>query len=418
MGLPVVSANTLPDMFKVRYHLTNTHPYYSSLLFSLIPIDVGDKIKTISVDQYLRMYYNPKILLHSIEELKGILVHEMKHIMNGHFTRFGDRDHFLSNLAGDLAINCEIRDEGLALPNYVAYPDDPRFGFPNNLSFEEYYDLLMKKAEEQQKEQGNGPGKGEKGDEPQTGNGSCGSCAGAPKDYEIGDTDEDGNPVDKVDAFTKEAIISKVAQDVLDQASSGIGNLPGNMVRWAKERMKEKVNWKHELRTQLVNALNYINGMVDFTRSKPNRRQSAFGNILIPAFHAPVPRVAAIMDTSGSMGDEALSQGLAEISGILKATKTDLTVMSYDTRMANKQKVFSISKIELKGGGGTSMDAAIIEVAAMKPKFDLIILITDGETAWPTQPILNPRVITVLVRKPYGEKAIPKWMKVIKAYEK
>ena len=190
------------------------------------------------------------------------------------------------------------------------------------------------------------------------------------------------------------------------------------MVRWAKERMKEKVNWKHELRTQLVNALNYINGMVDFTRSKPNRRQSAFGNILIPAFHAPVPRVAAIMDTSGSMGDEALSQGLAEISGILKATKTDLTVMSYDTRMANKQKVFSISKIELKGGGGTSMDAAIIEVAAMKPKFDLIILITDGETAWPTQPILNPRVITVLVRKPYGEEAIPKWMKVIKAYEK
>ena len=147
MGLPVVAANTLPDIFKVRYHLTNTHPYYSSLLFSLIPIDVGDKIKTISVDQYLRLYYNPKMLLHSIEELKGILVHEMKHIMNGHFTRFGDRDHFLSNLAGDLAINCEIRDEGLALPNYVAYPDDPRFGFPNNLSFEEYYDLLMKKAE-------------------------------------------------------------------------------------------------------------------------------------------------------------------------------------------------------------------------------------------------------------------------------
>jgi predicted metal-dependent peptidase len=92
--------------------------------------------------------------------------------------------------------------------------------------------------------------------------------------------------------------------------------------------------------------------------------------------------------------------------------------MSYDTQMANKQKVFNVSKVEFKGGGGTSMDEAINEVAAMKPRFDLIILITDGETAWPKKPILNPRVITVLVRKPYGEEAIPKWIRAIRAYEK
>lgn len=435
MGLPISKASDLPDIFKVRYHLTNSHPYYSSLLFSLIPIDVGDKIPTIAVDKHLRLYFNPKILTHNLEEIKAILIHEMKHIMNGHFMRFGSRDPKLSNLAGDMAINCEIRDEGLTLPDYVVYPEKDPFNFPKNLTFEEYYELLMQmKQKMQQQQQSGGKGKGKKGkdkgdgngdgeggggdQEGQTGSGSCGSCGGAAKDFEIDDKDADGNPVDKVDDFTKEAIISKVAQDVLEQANKGIGNLPGNMVRWAKDRLKEKVDWKHELRTQLVNAITYVSGMVDFTRSKMNRRQSAFGNVLIPAFHAPVPKAAVIMDTSGSMGDEELSQGLAEIAGILKASKTDLTVMSYDTQLANKQKIFNIAAVKLQGGGGTAMDKAIMEVAEMRPKFDIIILITDGETAWPTKPILSPKIITVLVRKPYGEEQIPSWMKVVRAYEK
>lgn len=422
LGATVKSEDTLPVIFKVRYHLTNSHPYYSSLLYSLIPIDVGDKIPTICVDQFLRLYYNPKIMNLSIEELKAILIHEMKHVMNGHFMRFSKKaeDGFLNNLAGDMAINCEIRDEGLSLPDWVVYPDTPRFGFPKNLSYEEYFELLKKKQEEEKESNGKGQGKdGSDGDkEPQTGSGRCGSCGGAAEEFEIGDMDSQGNPVDKVDEFTREAIVSKVAQDVLDQASKGIGNLPGNMVRWAKDRLKEKVNWKHELRTQLVNALTYVSGMVDFTRSKPNRRQSAFGNILIPAFHQPVPKVGVIMDTSGSMGSEDLEQGIAEIGGILKATKTELTVMSYDTQLSSKQKIFSKTAIKLAGGGGTAMDRAIEEAAAMKPRFDLIILITDGETAWPQKPILNPRVITVLVRKPYNEEQIPKWMKAIKAYSR
>ena len=74
-GLKVSAGSDLPSIFKVRYHLTNTHPYYSSLLFSLIPIDVGDKIPTIAVDKHLRLYYNPKILQHDMDELKAILIH-------------------------------------------------------------------------------------------------------------------------------------------------------------------------------------------------------------------------------------------------------------------------------------------------------------------------------------------------------
>lgn len=424
MGLAanIKEESALPLIFKVRYHLTNTHPYYSTLLFSLIPIDVGNKIPTICVDKHLRLYYNPKILTLSVEELKAILVHEMKHVMNGHFLRFGTKDMMLNNMAGDMAINCEIRDEGLTLPDWVLYPDDPRFGFPKNLTYEEYYDLLQEKKQQlqQEKQSGQGGSGGEKGDnkQPQTGNGRCGSCGGAREEFEVGDKDAEGNPVDKVDGFTQEAIISKVAQDIVDQASKGIGTIPGNMVRWAKERLKEKVNWKQELRAQLVSALTYVSGMVDFTRSKPNRRQAAFGNILIPSFHQPVPKVGVIMDTSGSMGNEDLAQGIAEIGGILKATKTELTVMSYDTQLSSKQKIFNQTAIKLAGGGGTAMDRAIEEAAAMKPRFDLIVLITDGETAWPAKPILTPRVITVLVRKPYSEEIIPKWMRVVRTYDR
>ncbi len=71
----------LPEIFKVRYSLVNSHPYYSTLVFSMIPIDVGDKIPTIAVDKHLRLYFNPKIFNHDIDELKGILVHELKHVI-------------------------------------------------------------------------------------------------------------------------------------------------------------------------------------------------------------------------------------------------------------------------------------------------------------------------------------------------
>ncbi|MEI7591404.1 MAG: hypothetical protein WCJ49_08885, partial [Deltaproteobacteria bacterium] len=324
-------ASDLATIFKVRYHLTNTHPYYSTLLFSLIPIDVGNKIPTIAVDKHLRLYYNPLILEHGMEELKAVLIHEMKHVMNGHFMRFGARDQFISNVAGDMAINCEIRDEGLKLPDYCVFPDKKPYAFPKNLTMEEYYDLLLQHQEKEGKKGGKGKGKdGTKDDDVtcgypgspgqgQTGSGRCGSCGGKEEDFEIGDKDEKGNPVDKVDEFTKEAIIRKVAQDIVEQSTKGIGNVPGNLVRWAKERLKEKVNWRNELRAQLNNAITYVNGMVDFTRSKPNRRQPAYGNILIPAFHAPVPRLGVIIDTSGSMGAKDLEQSIAEINGILKA---------------------------------------------------------------------------------------------------
>ncbi len=410
----VDNKNSLPEIFRVRYHLTNTHPYYASLLFSLIPIDVGDKIPTIRVDKHLRLYFNPKILQHTQEEIKGIFVHELKHVMNGHFLRFGARDPWQANEAGDLAINCEIRDEGLKLPSYAIYPDLPEYKFPVNLTMEEYYDLLTKKKKEDEKD---GKGKGKSNEGKKAAAGRCGSAGGATEDFEVGDVDEKGNKVDKIDEYTREAIINKVAQDIIEH-SRNIGNIPGNLERWAKDRMKEKVNWRHELRTQISNCVNYTNGLVDFTRSKVNRRQSAFGKILIPAFHAPVPHIGIIIDTSGSMGNDDLAQTLAETAAVLKTFRTTITVMSYDTQLSNMQKVFNAGSIALKGGGGTAMDRAVEEAAQIKPRFDFIILLTDGETAWPSKPIERPKVITALVRKPYSENDIPSWMKVIRAYER
>lgn len=410
-----VKSQHLPEIFKVRYNLVNSHPYYSTLVFSLIPVDVGDKIPTIAVDEHMRLYFNPKILSHDMDELKAIFIHELKHVMNGHFLRFGSRDRFQANIAGDLAINCEIRGEGLKLPNYVVYPE--QFNFPPNLTMEEYYELLNKKKEEEEKTGSSSKsGKGDK--EPKTGSGRCGSCGGNKEEFEVGDKDANGEPINKIDEFTREAILRDTAQKIQEHARSA-GNVPGNLQRWAKDRLKEKVNWKHELRTQISNCVNYTTGIVDFTRSKTNRRQSAFGRIIIPAFHSPVPNVGIIMDTSGSMDESCLAQGLAEINAVLKVFKTNITVMSYDTELANEQKVFNSNNIVLKGGGGTAMDKAIEEAAQKKPRFDFLILITDGETAWPQKPIETPKVITVLIRKPYyGEENIPSWMKVIRAYEK
>ena len=42
--------------------------------------------------------------------------------------------------------------------------------------------------------------------------------------------------------------------------------------------------------------------------------------------------------------------------------------------------------VELLGGGGTDMGAGLAKAAELRPRPDLIIVLTDGYTPWPSAP--------------------------------
>ena len=105
-------------------------------------------------------------------------------------------------------------------------------------------------------------------------------------------------------------------------------------------------------------------GAVDYTYRRPARRQSVFPDVVQPTLRAPLPRIAVVVDTSGSMSDKMLSQALGEIKGMLQATGLNgVTVLPCDAQVHSVQTVFAAHQVRLQGGGGTDMGAGLARAA-------------------------------------------------------
>jgi predicted metal-dependent peptidase len=107
-----------------------------------------------------------------------------------------------------------------------------------------------------------------------------------------------------------------------------------------------------------------------------------------------------VLDTSGSMSDSMLGQALAEVTGVLRALgvgRRQLKLLCCDAQAYEVQRVRNIGDVALVGGGGTDMGAGLGAALALKPRPDLVIVLTDGFTPWPPAPPAGPRVIVGLM---------------------
>ena len=81
-----------------------------------------------------------------------------------------------------------------------------------------------------------------------------------------------------------------------------------------------------------------------------------------------------------------LGQALGEVGGVLRSVgvgRRQLRVVCCDAQAYEAQRVLDASDVRLAGGGGTNMGAGLEAASALRPKPDLIIVFTDGYTAWP-----------------------------------
>ncbi len=66
----------------------------------------------------------------------------------------------------------------------------------------------------------------------------------------------------------------------------------------------------------------------------------------------------------------------------------------------------------MTGGGGTDMAGAIEEVTTRRPRPNLVVVITDGLTAWPSR--VGPEVIIVLLPAAVTVPEPPPWAQVVR----
>lgn len=425
----MASKFSTPSFSLLRFKVSLSHPYFSSILFNLIPVEkVNDpQFPTMAVDQHMRCYFNPDFLSKlTLDEGVGVMVHEINHLIRDHLGRGKNSgDSYVWNLAGDCEINDDITKDvgcGVKLPSDHLHPS--QYKLPEGEIAEWYFEELKKKKETEK-------GRGGWGDVYMPGAGNCGSAATGqdspgeepyegkdgsgegdkPNGNGSGASNSPGHSKEMVDLYRK-----VVAEDVIQRASKSRGTVPSYMERWAKKYLKHKVDWKKEVRSIVKRSVNEcIAGLVDHSYRRPNRRQQPGDKFVLPGYIQPLPKIAAITDTSGSMSDKYLSQAHAEIASVLSNSKSEVIFVDCDAAVHYIGNVRNPAQIKFKGGGGTDMTVAYEALAKFKTKPTLVICLTDGFTPWPEEPIKNTKNVIVLLHE--GEepdlKSCPKWAKVL-----
>lgn len=121
---------------------------------------------------------------------------------------------------------------------------------------------------------------------------------------------------------------------------------------------------------------------------------------MLPGLRRPVPRVSIIIDSSSSVDDGLLARALGQVDGaLLTLGNADGEVIVYacDAAVHTVERVQRARDTRLAGGGGTDLRVGMAAADAQRPRPDVIVVFTDGETPWPPNPPVGCRVIVALL---------------------
>jgi Mg-chelatase subunit ChlD len=188
---------------------------------------------------------------------------------------------------------------------------------------------------------------------------------------------------------------------------------PGDAARWVEQVLEPAVAWQQVLAAAVRRAAGWAHGHADYTYTRPSRRQSSLPRVILPATRRPLPVVAIVVDTSGSMDDGLLAQALGEVDGViagLGVPGTQVTVLACDAAVHAVEQVRRARDASLGGGGGTDLRLGVGAAAALRPRPDVVVVLTDGFTLWPDQPPAGmAAVAAVLHRAGTAPPPTPTW---------
>ncbi|HEX8006558.1 MAG TPA: VWA-like domain-containing protein, partial [Trebonia sp.] len=393
-----------PGLAAARLWAATRFPYLASGLFGAQAVPAPGS-GTVSVDRQWRLRADPSVAAGwTPAELGSVLVHHVCHLLRDHAERAvasvrSTADSALWVRAADAEINDDLIPAGLELPGDPVLPK--HFGAPPGKMAEEYYAMLRKAAT---------GARAPSGEKPPARSGwlDCGSGAdGLPRDGERA-----GGP-GGLDPWQADLLRRQVAQDVARHGKEP-GTVPAGLLRWAQQVLAPQVNWRRLLGAELRRAIADVAGAADYSYRRPSRRAAAVPGVVLPALRRPVPELAVVCDTSGSMTDDLLAMALAEVEGLLRALGLSrrLRVLACDAAVGPAQRVTTARQVELTGGGGTDMGAGIAAAYALRPRPALTVVLTDGYTPWPSAAPKGMRVIAGLLGT--NAREAPGWVRSVR----
>ena len=357
-----------------RLWATARFPYLASALFAC-PVVPAPGSRAVAVDDRWRLYVDPALVdAWPVEALGSVLVHHTGHLLRDHAARaralgLDDHDAKAWVTAADAEINDDLLGADLAPPERPVLPAD--LGCRPGRMAEEYFAAIRTTRRE-----------------------SCGECGsgvdGLPRPWDEGDGGE------CMSDYAAGLLRCQVAAECLAHGKQA-GTVPAGLLRWAEEVLRSRVDWRRLLAAELRRGITDVAGSADYSYRRPSRRSAASPRVVLPALRRPVPEVAVVCDTSGSMTDGLLGEVLAEVQGILRSVGVrdrGVRVLSCDAAVHVARRVTSARSVELVGGGGTNMGAGIDAALRSRPRPSVVVVLTDGYTPWPPEP---PKACTVVV---------------------
>ncbi|MFI9827305.1 VWA-like domain-containing protein [Streptomyces sp. NPDC051913] len=362
----------MEKLLAARLHAVKVRPYLAVALFALHIVE-DRSVPTMAVDAHWRCYVSPAFVAGMpVEELAGVWVHEVSHLLRDHHGRgerhareheeYGPGDRLRRNIAADFEINDDIYGDGLPRPTGVVLPS--LLGLSNGLLMEEYLRTSS-----------------------MSGLAShlawldCGSGAdGQARPWELGADGANG-----LTRQQRDAVRFRVAEGIKGKP----GDAPDGWRRWADEAFHPPQPWRQLLGAAIRSAAGAPGVGENHTYRRPSRRSAAVPGVLLPSLRRIPPRVCVVIDTSGSVSDAELGSALLEVAAIVRAVggRRDLvSVISCDAAAGLAAPLCRAEDIELIGGGGTDLRSGFSRALRSRPRPDVIVALTDGQTPWPSEP--------------------------------
>ena len=360
----------LDKLFAARLQAARARPYLATALFALHAVE-SRRVPTMAVDRHWRCYVSPAFVERTpVEELAGVWVHEVSHLLRDHHGRSdrvardrgltGPGERLRMNIAADCEINDDVYGDGLARPDGVVEPGD--LGLPLGQLMEDYLRLFT------------------------LGSCSrhlawldCGSGAdGLERDWELGPEGAHG-----LGEQERDAVRFRVAQGIAGRP----GSAPAGWRRWAEQAFHPPQPWRELLGAAVRSAFSGGGTGEDYTYGRPARRSAGVPGVVLPSLRRRPPRVTVVVDTSGSVSDAELGSALLEIAAISRAVggRRDLVgVVSCDAAAGSVLPLCRAEGIPLVGGGGTDLRTGFAAALSARPRPDVVVVLTDGQTPWPS----------------------------------
>jgi predicted metal-dependent peptidase len=398
-------ANEIEQLLRMaRAYAAEQLPWFAPALYAA-PLVLTDHCPSVAaVDEGMRIYFNPERVRQllaqaettqrALRQLAFLWVHEICHVLRRHAERAKEKgaEPIQWNIAADLEIN-DAQWKGLEIPE--AFPPllPKQLGLPEGKLAEFYYDALEKEV---RSTSGEWEGVSDEGS----------GVHGQKRWWELPADDKRAPARSEID---KELVQREVAEEIRQRKSWG--DIPAGWKRWAEEVLNPKVNWRDLLKRKVRGALTIGTGQrIDYSFARPHRRAEVYDPVLPPSLQGDfLPRIACVVDTSGSMSKRELAQALAEVRKVLETFRLPITVIPCDAVPYEPIQVFTSSqaqRLRLRGGGGTNMIAGIEAALKLRPIPDVVIVLTDGDTPFPPKRYKVPVLFGIF--DPTGDGKVPK----------